>query len=210
MQSGAASFFVKLKRTYCSKQFLLFVFCGGMGTLMNFICSLLISTALNSSLSYICGYATGIFLTYSLNAKLIFKTKLSFMQFVRFLISYIPNFLILVTFVFVFLNIFEWNKIIVYALAGGLGLPITFILVRLIAFSEKAKAQNKKHIATGRRNKLCRKNKANSTLLQENSTTWFTKVSELLVNTKQQLYAIKANILNIFYRTPPPPNYTRK
>jgi phosphoserine phosphatase/putative flippase GtrA len=197
--AGKERFMAKIMRTYCTKQFMLFVFCGGMGTLTNFICSLLISAALNPSLSYICGYATGIFITYSLNAKLIFKTKLNVTQFIKFIISYIPNFLILVTFVFVFLNIFAWNKIIVYALAGSLGLPITFILVRLIAFNKNAKA----HYKIGRRKKLCRKNKTNSTLLQENSTIWFTKVSALLVNTKQQLFVIKANILNIFY--PPPP-----
>jgi hypothetical protein len=33
-----------------------------------------------------------------------------------------------------FLNILGWNKVVVYALAGLLGLPITFILVKLIAF----------------------------------------------------------------------------
>jgi putative flippase GtrA len=140
-QSGTASFLAKLKRMYCTKQFLLFVFCGGMGTLTNFICSLLISTVLNPSISYICGYATGIFITYSLNAKLIFKTKLSVTQFVKFIISYIPNFLILFSFVLVFLNIAGWNKIIVYGMAGLLGLPVTFILVKVMVFEKKERKE---------------------------------------------------------------------
>jgi putative flippase GtrA len=137
MRPGNVSFIAKLKSTYCSKEFLLFVFCGGMGTLTNFIFSLLISTALNPSLSYICGYGISLFVAYSLNAKLIFHNPLGFIAFVKFVISYIPNFLILLSFVLMFLNIFGWNKIIVYGLAGLLGLPLTFLLVKIFAFGKQ-------------------------------------------------------------------------
>jgi putative flippase GtrA len=128
------SIFAKIKRTYLSRDFILFVFCGGMGTLTNFICSLLISTVLDPSLSYICGYCLSLLVAYTLNAKLIFHSPLAFIALVKFVISYIPNFLILFGFVLVFLNIAGWNKIIVYGLAGLLGLPITFMLVKIIAF----------------------------------------------------------------------------
>jgi putative flippase GtrA len=136
MRTDNVSFIAKLKSMYCSKEFLLFVFCGGMGTLTNFIFSLLISTALNPSLSYICGYCLSLFVADSLNAKLIFHNPLRFIAFVKFVISYIPNFLILFSFVLVFLNIFGWNKIIVYGLAGLLGLPVTFLLVKIFAFGK--------------------------------------------------------------------------
>jgi len=126
----------KIKDTYFTKDFVLFVFCGGMGTLTNFIFSLIISMALNPSISYAFGYGISLFVTYSLNAKLIFHHKISFITFVKFVISYIPNFLILFTFVLIFLNLLYWNKVIVYALAGLLGLPITFLLVKIFAFSK--------------------------------------------------------------------------
>ncbi|GHV85494.1 hypothetical protein AGMMS50230_11020 [Spirochaetia bacterium] len=129
--------FAKIKQTFWTKEFFLFVFCGGMGTLTNFMFSLLISTRLNPSLAYVCGYAISLFVAYTLNAKLIFKSKIGFGQFIKFVISYIPNFLILFTFVMVFLNIFSWNKAIVYALAGLLGLPITFLLVKLMVFKKE-------------------------------------------------------------------------
>jgi len=83
--------FEKIKRTYFTKDFILFVFCGGMGTLTNFI------------------------------------------------VSYIPNFLILFTFVLIFLNLLHWNKVIVYALAGLLGLPLTFLLVKMMVFKNGSK-----------------------------------------------------------------------
>jgi putative flippase GtrA len=127
----------KIRETYLTKEFALFVFCGGMGTLTNFVFSLLISTKLNPSVSYICGYGISLFTAYTLNAKLIFHQRLECGAFIKFIISYIPNFLILFTFVLIFLNLFGWNKVIVYGLAGLLGLPVTFVLVKMVAFRKK-------------------------------------------------------------------------
>ena len=128
-----SSFIAKIKKTYFSRDFIIFVFCGGIGTLVNFVVSLFVSAKVNPSIAYIAGYGIGIFFTYCCNVLLLFHTKLHFIQFIQFIVSYIPNFLILYTFVLVLLNILGWNKILVYALAGLLGLPVTFILVKLIA-----------------------------------------------------------------------------
>jgi putative flippase GtrA len=127
----------KIKGTYFTKDFILFVFCGGMGTLTNFIFSLIISIMLNPSVSYIFGYVISLFVAYSLNAKLIFHRKLACKSFIKFILSYIPNFLILFSFVLIFLNMLHWNKVIVYALAGVLGLPVTFVLVKIFAFNKR-------------------------------------------------------------------------
>jgi putative flippase GtrA len=191
-------FIAKIKHTYFSRDFILFVFCGGMGTLVNFVVSLLISTKANPSIAYIGGYTIGIFVTYTLNALLVFHTKLAFMGFIKFIVSYIPNFLILYTFVLVFLNILEWNKILVYGLAGLLGLPVTFILVKLIAFNKSNYTKSK------RSNDLCQKKKMNSTSLPKNSTVWSMKASGSSGNLKQRLCSIKANILNTLLPPPSP------
>ncbi len=131
------SFFDIMTRTYLSRDFMLFIFCGGMGTLTNFVFSLIISMKVNTTLSYVFGYAISLFVAYALNASLIYKEKYRLNGFIKFVVSYIPNFLILLTFVAVFLNIFHWNKVIVYALAGLLGLPVTYLLVKIFAFGKR-------------------------------------------------------------------------
>ncbi|NCB41122.1 MAG: GtrA family protein [Clostridia bacterium] len=128
----------RIQRTYLSKEFLTFIFCGSMGTFTNFLFSLALSKHLNPILSYVAGYAISLFVSYALNAKLLYKENYSTSCFIRFVISYIPNFLILFAFVFMFLGIFNWNKIIVYALAGLFGLPLTYILVKIYAFNRRA------------------------------------------------------------------------
>ncbi len=134
--SRKTAFFEKIKSAWFTKDFILFAFCGGMGTLTNFVCSLAVSTRLNPSVSYVLGYGISLFVAYALNAKLIFHREFSLKEFVKFVISYIPNFLILFAFVLIFLNLLRWNKVIVYALAGLLGLPITFLLVKIFAFGK--------------------------------------------------------------------------
>ena len=52
------------------------------------------------------------------------------------MIAYISNFLILFLFVFMFIKWLGWNKVVVYALAGMLGLPLTYIFVKIFAFSK--------------------------------------------------------------------------
>ena len=131
-------FVSRMMKTFLSRDFLLFVFCGGMGTLTNFVCALAISTQINPTAAYVGGYGLSLFVAYALNALLIFKERLRVFDFVKFVISYIPNFAILFAFVCVFLNIFGWHKVIVYALAAVFGLPVTFILVKLFAFRKSA------------------------------------------------------------------------
>lgn len=129
----------KFKHTFLTSQFFLFVFCGGCGTLVNFFFSLTFSRHIDSTLAYVGGYAISLFVTYALNTYLIFKNPFSILRFVKFAISYIPNFLILLTFVAVLLNILHLPEIFVYLAAAVLGLPITFIIVKFFAFGSKVK-----------------------------------------------------------------------
>ena len=119
--------------------FLIFIFCGGMGTISNFVFSSLISFKLNPVLSYVFGYAISLIVSYLLNILLVFKRKISLIDFIKFVISYIPNFLILFSFVYIFINILTFNKYFVYLMAAVVGLPITFVILKLLTFKKPNK-----------------------------------------------------------------------
>lgn len=129
------SFFEKIKHLFLNRDFIVFVFCGGIGTIVNFISSLLISNYINPTISYAFGYGISIFVTYYLNISLIFYRKINIIDFIKFITAYIPNFIILFTFVTIFLNIYHWDKVLVYGLAGLFGIPITYILIKLYALA---------------------------------------------------------------------------
>ena len=132
----------KIKTTFLSKEFILFVFCGGCGTLVNFLFSLLFSRLADPLLAYVGGYAISLFATYALNTYLIFKLPFSLWRFAKFVISYIPNFIILFSFVAVLLNICGWPAVLVYLAAAAFGLPLTFVLVKIFAFGKKQGDKN--------------------------------------------------------------------
>lgn len=127
----------QLINTYLNRNFFLFILCGGIGTLTNFFISIFMSNKVNPTLAYVIGYSISLFVSYYLNAKLIYKDNIIFSKFYKFVISYIPNFIILLSFVVIFLNFFHINKIVVYLLSSLFGLPITYIMVRVYAFGKR-------------------------------------------------------------------------
>lgn len=133
------SFNDKKKNIFFDRDFLLFIFCGGIGTLTNLILSLIISEYVDSILSYIIGYSCSLFVSYLLNINLIFDKKTKIIDFIKFVISYIPNFTILVSFVYLFINILLWPKALAYGLAAVIGIPITYIFVKIFAFNDNKK-----------------------------------------------------------------------
>lgn len=131
------SLFEKFATIYFNREFLIFVFCGGLAMLANIISSIIISIKVNSTISFVLGYSIGLITVYMLNASLVYKAKYKIDSFLKCVLSYIPSFLILFTFVFVFLNVLHFNRIVVYTAAGLLSLPISYKLVKTYAFAKK-------------------------------------------------------------------------
>ena len=117
-----------------SLEFLRFAIIGGAGTVTNFSISLIISLFIDPVITYVIAYFLSLFVTYTMDSKLLFKNQLSVLNYLKFVISYIPNFIILVSFVALFINVLNWNRIIVYGLAGMLAIPLTYIIVKKIVF----------------------------------------------------------------------------
>ena len=131
------NFVERLKKIFFSRQFFSFIMIGLINTFNGVIFAYIYSTFLNENLAFIFGYISGLIIGYILNSKITFKEELKLIKFVRFAISYIPNFIIQNIVVVIVFNIMGWHKIIAYGLAAAIGLPITFILIKLFAFKKK-------------------------------------------------------------------------
>lgn len=127
----------KFKSGVFNFDFIIFVFCGGIGTLTNFVVSSIVSRKINPVLAYAVGYSVSLFVTYILNMLYIFRQKMNLKNFIKFVISYIPNFLILFLFVYIFINKVGLNKYLVYLLAAIIGLPVTFVILKIKTFKDK-------------------------------------------------------------------------
>ena len=130
------SFVNKIKEVFFSKQFVTFVIIGIINTFNGVVFSYIYSSFLNENVAFIFGYISGLVISYALNSYVTFKEKLEFNKFIKFAISYIPNFIIQNIVVFIVFNMMGLHKLIAYGLAAIIGVPITFIFMKFFAFKK--------------------------------------------------------------------------
>lgn len=118
------------------KEFLLFIIVGLVNTFNGVLFATLFSFILGSTAAFILGYGCSLMISYILNSIYVFKHDLSFVRFIKFCLSYIPNFLIQFVMVLVFLHYFHLKEVIVYTLSAALGVPITFLMVKFFALKK--------------------------------------------------------------------------
>lgn len=127
----------KLKNIFFTKEFFTFLIVGGINTINGIVFSYVYSLFLGVNVSFVLGYVTAMTISYLLNSTLVFKEDMGIVKYIKFCISYIPNFIIQNTFVLLFYNMLQWNKLIVFALAAIVGVPVTFIIMKFFAFNKK-------------------------------------------------------------------------
>ena len=119
----------KLKM-FLSREFLSFLIVGGINTVSNVIFSTIYSLFIpNTTLAFFPGYITSNMVWELLNSKLTFKERLGFVKFIKFFISYIPNFIIQTIIVWLFDNFIHGPSVIAYAIAAIIGVPVTFVFM---------------------------------------------------------------------------------
>lgn len=126
----------KIKKTFLSKEFILFIFIGVINTFNGVVFSYIYSSLLNENLAFVLGYISGLLVSYVLNSYITFKESLSLNRFIKFAISYLPNFIIQNIVVIITFNILGIHKLIAYCLAAIIGIPVTFVLLKFFAFNQ--------------------------------------------------------------------------
>ena len=126
----------KLKRLFCSRDFLVFLAIGAINTLNGTLFSYLYSLLFDANIAFILGYLSSLLIGYILNSIFTFKEKLSFIRLFKTAVSYIPNFIIQNLVVLLIYNVLGLHRLIAYALAALIGLPLTFLLMKFFAFAK--------------------------------------------------------------------------
>lgn len=135
--------FSKLKALFFSRDFILFILIGLINTLNGVVLALVFNyLKFERFISFIFGYILSNIIAYLLNSSIIFKQKLSVIIYLKFFISYIPNFLIQSVIVFVMCNILNLKAILAYITAAAIGVPVTFLCVKLLAFNKHKDKKN--------------------------------------------------------------------
>ena len=136
----------KIKYTFLNPKFMRFILVGCInainGILFSFLYSLFIT---DGTLAFVIGYITSLMISYLLNSIITFKDKkMNMLKFIKFCISYIPNFLIQLICVYILIVIFNFYKIIAYTISAIIGIPVTYILLSIFTFKERRKKHENK------------------------------------------------------------------
>ncbi len=130
----------KLAGMLFSQEFLLFVIIGVACTFFNIFFSWIYESlfTLPPLVAFLPGYVTANVASYILNSKLTFKEPLRIKKFFKYFISYIPNFVIQT----LVMAVYTWMLptapgVFGYALAAVIGVPVTFIIMKIFTFAKK-------------------------------------------------------------------------
>lgn len=126
-----------LKRKFFSFEFFRFLVVGGINTVNGVLFSYLFSRFLTVQIAFWCGYILSLFISYLLNSFITFHEKLHIRKMFRFFVSYIPNFLVQNLIVYLVHGVFGGSELIAFILAAAIGIPITFLLIKIFAFRKQ-------------------------------------------------------------------------
>ena len=127
-----------IRRHFFTREFFLFLVIGGINTLnCTFLAWLCGFAVKNANLAFNMGYVTSNAVAYWLNSVIVFPEPLSLRRFWRFALSYVPNYIIQNIIVVIFYNFLDFPPVVSYVIAAVLGVPVTFLCVKLFAFERK-------------------------------------------------------------------------
>ena len=132
----------ELKQAFLSRKFILFLVIGCINTFdCSLFAALLMSLTGNVNVSFNLGYGMSDVIAYFLNAHLVFYSPMSWSGIGKFFLSYIPNYLVQNVLVVVMYNFMDVPPIFSFMISAVLGIPVTFLLVKLFAFGDWEKCR---------------------------------------------------------------------
>ncbi len=132
-------FLTGLRHMFLSKKFMGYCLIGIINTFNTAFFSWLAHLKLQENISAYIGYFISLTINYILNSIIVFKNRLNLRRYFRFLLSYIPNFIIYTLVSLLTINVLQINQFWATVLATAAGAPVTFVIIKLFAFGNKAK-----------------------------------------------------------------------
>ena len=129
------------KHTFVSKKFIGYCLIGIVNTFNTAFFSWLAHFRVQENVAAYIGYFISLTINYILNSMIVFKSRLALRRYFRFLLSYVPNFFIYTLVSLLTINVMQINQFWATLLATAAGAPVTFVIIKLFAFGNKAKAE---------------------------------------------------------------------
>lgn len=128
---------LRFLRPFFSRSFITFCIIGVVNTFNDALFSWLAHFIMQDNLAAVAGYGIALTIAFFLSSYFIFRTTPSLKKYIRFIISYIPNFIIFFLVTFITINTLELPQFWATVLAAAAGGPVTYIIIKIYAFGKK-------------------------------------------------------------------------
>lgn len=122
-----------LKGAFVSRRFIRYIIVGTVNTINTALFSTIIAQFVQKNISGVLGYIVSMSLGYLLNCGFVFPREPSALEYFKFMLAYVPNFIIYLLMSTVTISLFGLPTFFATALAAIVGVPATYLLLRLIA-----------------------------------------------------------------------------
>ncbi len=110
---------------------------GVVNTFNDAFFSWLAHFVMQENVAAVLGYFIALTIGFFISCRVIFKTTPTLSRYIRFGVSYIPNFIIYFLVTFITINTMELPQFWATVLAAMAGGPITFVIIKVYAFGKK-------------------------------------------------------------------------
>lgn len=128
---------LKYARLFLTVQFFTFVAVGAVNTLSTAVFAAGLDfvnpAGRENRMNFVLGYCAGLVLSFFLNARFTFRKKPTLKNFIKFPVSYIPNFVIQYLCVWLFTAL-SFHNALAYFIAAVIGIPVTFLTMKFFVY----------------------------------------------------------------------------
>ncbi len=129
---------LKIKETFLTKGFIEFCCLGVVNTFNDAIFSSLFHRiGLQVNAAAVLGYYVALTIAFFLSCRIIFKKRPRLKRYIKFLVSYVPNFVIFFLVTFVTINTMDLSQFWGTVLAAAAGGPVTYFIIKVYAFGKR-------------------------------------------------------------------------
>lgn len=125
----------KDKADFFNKRFVIFLFCGGLNTIVTYLLYLLLSCMVHYQVAYLIAYITGIVLAYGLNLRFVFNAQSTLRKIISYPIIYGIQYLLGAGLMFLLLSVLRLPNVLAPLIVIVLLMPVSYCLNKKILVS---------------------------------------------------------------------------
>jgi putative flippase GtrA len=117
---------------YINREFNRFLIVGAINTLTGYVLYVALLAITSYTLSYTISYVLGIFISYYLNSRFVFRTELKLTKAIQYPLVYLAQYVLGIILLRVFVELLGVSEVLSPALIILITVPVTYLLNKLI------------------------------------------------------------------------------